>query len=125
MKRISIFAAVLLIAVAGVAFAKPGFGNLYYNGSVVRTVVPPAAAPWTGVDPIYAIVDGVTGQLNITAVAPGDVDYHGGRWAVHVVTWNVDPYLLTSAADVYTAEASGDVTVTRMPDKDILCPVQP
>lgn len=125
MKRLAILTAVLLIAVVGSAFAQRTFGSLYYNGTVVRTFVPPAAIPWEGVDPIYVIVDGVSEQLNITAVAPTNPDYHGGRWAVHVVTWNTTPYLLLSSAEVHAAAAAGDLTITRTPENDVLCPVQP
>ena len=35
----SIFATPLSVAVA----AQPGFGNLFYNGTIVRTLVPPSA----------------------------------------------------------------------------------
>lgn len=65
------------------------------------------------------------GQLGIAAVAPGDVDYHGGQWAFHLVEFHVDPYLLTSEEAVQNAEYKGDVTVIRMPEKDFKCPVQP
>jgi hypothetical protein len=65
--------------------------------------------------------------LSVTAVAPGDGNYHGGRWAVYTVTFSqgVEPYLITSDEAVLTAEASGDVTVTRTPDADNRCPVLP
>jgi hypothetical protein len=102
-----------------------GFGNLYYDGQVVRTVVPPSAMPFQGRDNLYPIVDGVEGQLPVAAVAPGDRDYHGGQWAVNMVEWNVDPYLLTSEAEVLAAAAAGDVTITRIPGNDFRCPIQP
>ena len=119
--------ALLIVSVTPVLAGNgpPGFGNLYYNGEVVRTVVPPAAAPKEGRDNLYPIMGGVDGQLPVAAVAPGDTDYHGGQWAVHVVTWNTDPYLLTSEGDVLAAEAAGDVTITRVPEADFKCPVQP
>ena len=104
---------------------KVGFGELYYEGEIVRTVVPPAAAPKIGKDDFYGVMDGAEGQLGITAVAPGDKDYHGGKWAFHSVTWNVAPYLLTSATAVLDAAASGDITITRMPEADFKCPIQP
>ena len=97
----------------------------YYNGQLVRTVTPPAAFPNTGIDPFYAITNGVSGQKGVVAVAPGAVGYHGGHWAVYVVTWNVAPYLLTSDEAVLTAAAAGDVTITRNPAADFLCPIQP
>lgn len=104
-------------------FVFPG-GCCYYEGAIVRTVVPPAATPDDGRDNFYAIMGGVPGQKAIVAVAPGDEGYHGGDWAFHSVAWNVAPYLLTSEADVLAAEASGDVTITRVPANDFKCPIQ-
>jgi hypothetical protein len=97
----------------------------YYEGDVLRTVVPPSAFPNEGTDNFYGITGGVSGQKSVVAEAPGDPGYNGGHWAFHSVTWNVTPYLLTSEADVLAAEGSGDVTVTRLPSMDFLCPIQP
>lgn len=118
-----------LFAAATPALAdRPGFvfpsGCCFYNGAVVRTVVPPAAFPNEGTDNFYAVSGGVADQKAIVAVAPGDIGYHGGHWAFYGVTWNVSPYLLTSEAAVLAAESAGDVTVTRDPSKDFLCPIQ-
>lgn len=99
-------------------------GCCYYEGAVVRTVVPPAANPRTGRDNFYGITNGVAGQKGVVAVAPGDRGYHGGHWAFHAVTFVVAPYLLTSEAAVHAAEAAGDVTVVRNPDADFKCPIQ-
>ncbi len=99
-------------------------GCCYYNDTMVRTVVPPASNPQEGRDNFFAIVEGVEGQLSIVAVAPGDIGYHGGHWAFNSVTWNVEPYLLTSEAAVLAAEAAGDVAVTRDPEADFKCPIQ-
>ncbi|RIK36147.1 MAG: hypothetical protein DCC55_28215 [Chloroflexi bacterium] len=123
---VAVCTAMLLAATATVALAaKPGLGALYYEGNVVRTLVPPAASPQQGVDPLFVVSDGAPGQLGIAAVAPGDRDYHGGRWAFYSVTWQVEPYLLTSAQAVREAEAAGHVTVTRIPENDFKCPIQP
>ncbi len=103
--------------------ATASFGRLYHDGAVVRTVVTPTSMPGQGVDPIFAVPDGVDGQLSVTSVAPGNPGYHGGRWAVYIVDWNVAPYLLTSDEAVAGAAAAGDVTVTRMPAADFVCPV--
>lgn len=100
-------------------------GCCYYQGTIVRTVVPPAAAPDEGRDNFYAIMGGVAGQKPAVAVVPGDTNYHGGDWAFHSVTWNVAPYLLTSEAAVLAAAAAGDVTITRVPANDFICPIQP
>lgn len=127
MKFIAQIAVVLVsLAISGPIMAQAGFGQLYYDGDVVRTVVPPAAAPMAGKDNIYPIMGGVEGQLPVAAVGPGDKDYHGGKWAVHVATWMVDadPYLLTSEADVLEAYMAGDLAVTRVLEADFKCPIQ-
>ena len=65
-------------------------------------------------------------QRGIAAVAPGDRDYHGGKWAFHSVTWNVAPTGdLKSEAEVLQAAMADNVTITRVPENDFKCPVQP
>lgn len=135
MKRLiagSILGGALLLGTALSAFAdsssaEAGFGTLFYSGGTIHTVVPPAAFPNTGTDRFFKVTNGAAGQLGIAGVAPGTADYHGGAWAVNLVTFSagVAPYLLTSAAAVQTAAAAGDVTVTRVPTADFRCPVQP
>ncbi|MDH5278057.1 MAG: hypothetical protein OEW53_03315 [Actinomycetota bacterium] len=112
-------------ALADSGNAAVGFGRLFHDGNVVRTVVTPTSQPGRGVDAIYPVADGVAGQMPIASVAPGDRGYHGGRWAVHLVDFvdGVTPYLLTSDEDVDAAELAGDVTVTRVPGADFVCPV--
>lgn len=120
-------AGAMVVALSAPAAAKADKGFLFHNGDVVRTVVNPAAIPRGGTDPFYAVTNGVEGQLGIAGVAPGDGHYHGGAWAVNLVTFEegVDPYLLTSDEAVFAAEAAGDVTVTRDADADFRCPVLP
>jgi hypothetical protein len=133
MKRLivgSILGGALFLGTALSAFADSpnatvGFGTLFYNGGTVRTVVVPSAFPNSGTDPFFKVTNGAAGQLGIAGVAPGSADYHGGAWAVNLVTFNVAPYLLTSAQAVQTAATAGDVTVTRVPAADFRCPVQP
>src|SRR5919201_6881168 len=135
MKRLiagSIVAGALMLSTALSAFADNanaavGFGTLFYNGGTIRTVVTPSAFPNSGTDPFFKVTNGATGQLGIAGVAPGAADYHGGAWAVNLVTFKsgVTPYLLTSAQAVRTAASKGDVTVTRNPAADFRCPVQP
>jgi hypothetical protein len=106
--------------------ASVGFGQLYYDGAVVRTVATPTSQPGAGVDAIYAFPgDKADGQLSITSVAPGDRDYHGGRWAVYVVEWNVTPYTITSDAALLAAAGGGELSIARMPAADFVCPVTP
>ncbi len=122
--------AIGLLAISLPVFAaRPGFvfpsGCCFYEGAVVRTVVPPAAAPKEGRDNFYGISGGAAGQKGVVAVAPGDTDYHGGKWKFFSVTWDVTPYLLTSEEAVLAAQAAGDVTITRVPENDFKCPIQP
>lgn len=122
-----LFAVAVYVVVTPVSAARPGFGMLYYNGEVVRTIVPPAAFPKECRDNFYMVTNGVQGQLGVAAVAPGSTDYHGGQWKVYRVAFNsgVTSYLLTSEATVQAASAAGDVTMTRVPEADFLCPIQP
>ena len=91
MRRVAaaaVLTAALALAGGSAATADAPKGFLYHDGDVVRTVVPPAAIPHGGIDPLYSVTNGVEGQLSVTAVAPGDGPYHGGRWAVYTVTFN-------------------------------------
>ena len=105
--------------------AEVGFGNLFFNGNIVRTVVTPVAIPNQGTDNFYKVMGGASGQLGIAGVAPGADGYHGGHWKVFIVTFNpgVTPFLLKSEGAVLAA--GGSVTVTRDGAADFLCPVQP
>ena len=123
----SALAIALVLPVTSAFAATPGFGNLYYNGTIVRTVVSPAAFPNEGLDNFYKVTNGATGQLGIAAVAPGSSDYHGGHWKVFTVSFNsgVTPVLLTSEQAVLSVQNAGMATVTRNAAADFLCPVQP
>lgn len=125
MRTRSFLLLLVLALLVSVAVAKPGSGTLFYDSDEVRTLVPPSAMPKEGVDDLYVVMDGVSAQLPVAAVGPGDRDYHGGKWAFYAVTWNVAPYLLTSGSQVLTAAAAGDVTLTRVPENDFKCPIQP
>lgn len=118
-------AAGLVLVLAGPTGAKAGKGFLYLDGQVHGTTVPPSALPNGGNDPLFSVTNGVTGQLGIAGVGPGQPGYNGGAWAVHLVTFNagVTPYLLTSDEAVMAAHGAGDVTVTRDPSADFRCPV--
>jgi hypothetical protein len=116
-----------MVAVVALPASAKSFEHLYHDGQLVRTFGVPAQTPQGGIDPLYSVTNGVPEQVGVTAVAPGDRGYHGGRWAVFTVTFvnGVDPYLLTSDEAVLAAEAHGDVTVVRTPDADFRCPVLP
>jgi hypothetical protein len=121
-----VVAAAVLAAAAPAAASTASVGQLFLNGSVVGTTVTPAQVPaGTGTDPFYKVTNGVSGQLGIAGVGPNAGPYHGGDWQVFLVTFNseVTPFPLTSADAVATAEALGQVTVTRAPTDDFRCPV--
>ncbi|MBI3573154.1 MAG: hypothetical protein HY092_03070 [Candidatus Kerfeldbacteria bacterium] len=118
--------AVLSLAVVSalalpVKAATPIFTTIWYNGQVVRTILPPSAMPKDGTDPFYM----VPGTGGVAAVAPGSTGYHGGHWKVYVVSWHVAQYPLRSEAAIWAAAGAGDVTVTRNAALDFLCPIQP
>jgi len=123
--RILLTALLLVVAAASGVSAQAGFGHLYYQGEVVRTVVPPSAMPNAGMENLYVIMGGADGQLPVVQTAPGHPKYRGGKWAFHSVTWKTTPYLLTSMMAVLDAESAGDVSITRVPENDFRCPVQP
>src|SRR4051794_19396671 len=110
--------AALTVAGPSLTQAAPPSGRLYLDGQIVRTHVVPARLPHGGVDPLYMITNGVSDQVSVVTYGPGSPNYHGGAWAVNLVTFNsgVTPYLLTSADEVQQAEAAGDVTITRHPE---------
>lgn len=117
---------VLTISVS--VFAKPERGYLYYNDEIVRTFVPNGKPlQKEGTDPLYAFPpDGdYQGQYSVIDFAPGDKEYTGGHWAVFVVTWNVEPYLITNSVDLWLAQQAGEVDIERMASLDVLCPVIP
>ncbi len=116
-------AGIVVLALAGPAGAQAGKGFLFVDGDVYGTTVPPSAMPNEGTDPLFSVTNGVEGQLGIAGVGPGQPGYHGGAWAVNLVTFTVAPYLLTSDEDVMAAHAAGDVTVVRVPEADFRCPV--
>jgi hypothetical protein len=123
-----VVAAAVLVVSAVATAARPGFvfprGCCFYEGDTVRTVVPPSAFPNQGTDPFYAVMGGVADQKAVVGLAPGDAGYNGGHWAFRSVTWNDDPYLLTSESAILAAAAAGDVTITRVAENDFLCPIQ-
>jgi hypothetical protein len=126
MRRGIVAAAVAVIAVlalTGPASAQAGKGSLFLDGDTVGTTVVSAPLPNGGTDPFFMVTNGVDGQLGIAGVGPGQPGYTGGDWAVHLVTFTVAPYLLTSDEAVAAAEAAGDVTVTRDASADFRCPI--
>jgi hypothetical protein len=131
MRRMTGFFAVATLVGAAVmasslpASASTGKGSLFHDGDVVGTVVTPVPIPGSGTDPFYVVTNGVSGQLGIAGVAPGDGPYHGGAWEVFTVSFRtgVSPYLLTSDEAVMAAQQDGDISVVRNGTADFRCPV--
>jgi hypothetical protein len=120
----------IVLTISVPVFAKPGRGYLYYDDDIVRTFVPNGKPlQKEGTDPLYAFPADENwdydGQYSVIDYAPGDKEYTGGHWAVSVVTWNVEPYLITNSDDLWSAEQAGDVTILRHTELDVLCPVIP
>lgn len=99
---------------------QPTKTEIWLDGALVRTILPPAAAPKEGTDPFFM----VPGTGGVAAVGPGDRGYHGGHWAVYVVSWNVTQYPLTSYDAIMAAHGAGDIDITRNAAADFLCPIR-
>jgi hypothetical protein len=86
---------------------------------------PAKVAPGNAVVPLYAVVNGVAGQHNVTGdtVAPGQTAYPP-LWGIWEVTWKpgATKRLLTSFAAIQKAKAAGDVTVAKT-SLVVNCPV--
>lgn len=127
------FVAVLAALAVTVAFTAPvgarEFGRLYAEGEIYRTFGSPARVdPGTGTDPIFTFENSTNpDQLSVARFAPGQGS-HGGRWAVHHVTWTElgDPAtLVTSYEQLAMYVASGALEVVRDEAADFRCPILP
>lgn len=122
MKKMTIallFVALLLIVAAVPAFAAgPNFGPaIYADGQAWGTkgngdLPPPTDNNRQSFDGLYKFTNGVEGQLPVAEAAPGNTDYNGGRWIEYNATWNVEPQLITSFAELEALIASGAVTIS-------------
>ena len=75
----SIFSQVAAAGVSGPAF--------YIDGQVYRTVATPTDLPQDAPDDSFDIIYNVREcqGMNVAEAAPGDRDFNGGRWRVHLV----------------------------------------
>lgn len=94
----------LLVSGASAGVGGPAF---YVDGQAYRTVGTPTDLSGTGApahawDTIYEF--GGLQPLNVATAAPGDRDYNGGRWMVHLLAF--DDYAAAVAA--HDANGSGD-----------------
>jgi hypothetical protein len=121
---ILVAALVLLVAVpAYAAPGKPDFGEHIYVdgvawGTKAVTALPNPEGAEGSFDVLYVFLDkdgnplSLDDQLLVADAAPGDPGYNGGRWKVFTAKWNVEPYELTSVADVEEAETAGDLGIS-------------
>jgi len=104
-------AALALPAVPALAqgLGPPG-GTIYAHDVAYRTVGTPADLPNHGsFNPIWVLGNGLG---SVTNAAPGDANYHGGRWEVHEVTFvDIAPTQFTNAEDLIAAANSGDISI--------------
>jgi hypothetical protein len=121
----AILTAILAVPLRPSLGMTPTVGAVYYNGVIFHVLTPPSKTD-VGLDNIYPFTNGVSGQLAVSAVAPGNPNYHGGHWIVNLVTFKsgVTPVLLTSEAAILSAESAGQVTIQRNVTT-FLCPLQP
>lgn len=130
-------------AAASVAFAVPALAGVsgpafYVDGELYRTVGTPTDLSGTGApdhawDVIYEF-NGV--QTNVAEAAPGDTDYNGGRWQVHLLDFPIGyeaavadgdldgDGVLDSAEEVAAALAAGSA-VDEGVVKQFECPAIP
>jgi hypothetical protein len=64
-----------------------------------------------------------TDLLPVAEAAPGNRHYNGGRWAVHPLTWHVEPKQLESYAEVEQYAAAGKVSFPEDPVDAFECPL--
>jgi hypothetical protein len=104
-------AALALPAVPAIAqgLGPPG-GTIYAHDVAYRTVGTPADLPNQGpFNPIWVLGNGLA---SVTNAAPGDANYHGGRWEVREVTFvSIAPTQFTNAEDLLAAAADGDISI--------------
>ncbi len=97
----------------------------FYRGKTVEYLDfgPIRLARGNKVAPIWVVTNGPGGQYNIIDTVPGQRNYTP-LWAVRMVTWKggVTPRVLTSAAAVRAAAATGDATIKET-QTVVNCPV--
>jgi len=112
LRKVLVFAVLALAIPALPAFAQglgPPGGTIYAHDVAYRTVGTPNDLPDQGpFNPIYVLGNGLG---SVTNAAPGDPNFHGGRWEVRFVTFNVPPVQYTNAEDLMAAANRGDITI--------------
>lgn len=121
------FGLLLSVAAGTVAAGGPPNVGFYVDDTLYRTVGTPTdftntGAPASTYDKIYALGACLR---NVAEAKPGDRDFNGGRWAVYPVTWNVQPYQLTSDTALLAAAGNGELSIASTPVRLFFCNVAP
>lgn len=123
-----ILAVLAMAALVATPVSAKEFGMLYAEGQSFRTFGNPARVdPGTGTDPIYTFENSTNpDQLSVARFAPGKGS-HGGRWAVHHVTWTTGDRstLITSYEQLIDHFEDGELTIVRDEAEDFRCPILP
>ncbi len=126
--RTLIAGALLTMAGAGLALnaaaqVGPPGGMIYAHDEAYQTVATPTDLPPAGhFDAIYVLGDGLAA---VSESAPGDADYNGGRWEVHLVEWlTIDPVQFTNAEDLHAAADRGEIAIGGVVRR-FVCPLIP
>jgi hypothetical protein len=118
--------ALLFVTVIPAFAAGPNFGEAIYADGVAWGTKGngPLPAPnehnRQSFDGLYKFTNGVEGQLAVAEAAPGNPAYNGGRWIEYSVTFNGNPELVTSFAQLQTL----DVTIVETGNY-FQCPLLP
>ena len=122
----------LLIVAAVPAFADaPNFGEAIYADDQAwgtkgnAELPPPNGHNNQSFDGLFRFGnDALEEQLAVAEAAPGNTAYNGGRWAAFDVTWNEEPVLVTSYAQLMELESMGKVTIVEAHEY-FQCPLLP
>ena len=98
-----------------------GFGQKRHPGFSRGKIIhyydlgPVKVAPGNEVIPLWAVTNGVDGQLNVADVRPGQTAYPP-LWAIVEVTWKAGAQkrLLKSLAQIKKAQAAGEVRLKKI-----------
>jgi hypothetical protein len=118
----------VILAVGSVAFAGgkklgPPHGTIYAHDRMYRTIGTPAMLPDHGkFDMLYVLGDDLA---PVADAAPGDREFNGGRWEVHLVEFlTIPPTQFTNAEDIRDAAMSGEISIGPVA-KRFECPMIP
>jgi hypothetical protein len=126
MLAITLALALLIITVIPAFAAGPNFGQAIYADGIAwgtkgnGDLPAPTDNNRQSFDGLYKFTNGVEGQLAVAEAAPGNPAYNGGRWIEYSVTFNGEPELVTSYAQLQTL----DVTIVETGNY-FQCPLLP